>query len=130
MIARYLESLVSLFPLEKTKFSRFIWWGYFPVALVAVTGLSITIAAFNQSLGWEKSRIEVAFNVASQDRILVIQREFRHSLGIVQDIASFFEASEVVGRREFRKFVGPALKNQAIKGANTTRTIGSMPAVN
>jgi signal transduction histidine kinase len=113
MIARYLESLASLFPLEKTKVSRLTWWGYFPVALVAVTGLMITIAAFNQSLSWEKSRVEIAFQVASQDRILVVQREFRHSLGIVQDIASFFEASEVVGRREFRKFVGPALKNQA-----------------
>jgi len=93
--------------------SRLIWWGYFPVALVAMAGLLISTASFNQSLRWEKSQVEIAFNEASQDRILVAQREFSHSLGIVQDIASFFEASEVVGRREFRKFVGPALKNQA-----------------
>jgi hypothetical protein len=44
---------------------------------------------------------------------LVIQREIEQSLRIVLDMASFFEASEIVGRREFRKFVGPALKNQA-----------------
>jgi len=97
-IARHL-SLGSLFPLQKAKISGLIWWGYFPVALVAVTGLAITIAAFNQSLGWEKSRVEIAFNVASQDRILVVQREFRHSLGIVQDIASFFEALSSLSAR-------------------------------
>jgi len=113
LIERYFKSLVSLFTLEKTRFSRSIWWGYLPVALVAVTGLLIAISAFKQSLSWEKSQVEIAFSEASQDRILVIQREFRHALGIVQDIASFFEASEVIDRREFRKFVGPALKNQA-----------------
>ncbi|MDX2505285.1 MAG: CHASE domain-containing protein [Gammaproteobacteria bacterium] len=78
-----------------------------------MVGILITIAAFVQSLSWEKSRVEIAFREASQDRILVIQREIEYSLGIVQDIASFTEASEFVGRREFRKFVGPALKSQA-----------------
>jgi signal transduction histidine kinase len=90
-----------------------IWWSYFPVALVAILGLSITMALFIQSMHWEKNRVEVAFREAAQDRILVIQREIEHSLRIVLDIASFFEASDLVGRREFRKFVGPALKNQA-----------------
>ncbi|MCW8962610.1 MAG: CHASE domain-containing protein [Gammaproteobacteria bacterium] len=107
------HSIKSLSPQDKTGISRSIWWGYFPVALVASAGLLIAIASFNQSLSWEESQVEIAFSEASQDRILVIQREFRHALGIVEDIASFFEASEVVDRREFRKFVGPALKNQA-----------------
>jgi signal transduction histidine kinase len=89
------------------------WWGYFPVALVAILGLAITLALFAQSMRWERSQVEVAFREASQDRILVIQREIEHSLRIILDIASFFEASDTVGRREFRKFVGPALKNQA-----------------
>ena len=80
-----------------------IWWGYFPVALVAILGLAITMALFVQSMRWEKKQVEVAFREASQDRILVIQREIEHSLRIVLDIASFFEASETVGRREFRK---------------------------
>ena len=98
---------------EMAQIPRSVWWGYYPVALVAMIGILITIAAFAQSLSWEKSRVEIAFREASQDRILVIQREIENSLGIVQDIASFFEASEFVGRREFRKFVGPALKSQA-----------------
>lgn len=124
VIARYLESLVSLFPLGKIKVPSSIWWGYFPVSLVAVTGVSITMATFMQSLSWEKSQVETAFREASQDRILVIQRELTYSLGIVQDIASFFEASEIVDRREFRKFVGPALKNQA-----GIKTLGWVPVV-
>ncbi|MEN8165964.1 MAG: CHASE domain-containing protein [Pseudomonadota bacterium] len=110
---RYLAYSTSRQSAEKTQVPRSIWWGYFPVALVAVIGVLITIAAFIQSLSWEKGQVEIAFREASQDRILVIQREIKHSLGIVQDIASFFEASEIVDRREFRKFVGPALKRQA-----------------
>jgi signal transduction histidine kinase len=89
------------------------WGAYYPVVLVAVIGVSITYAAFMQSLNWERSQVEIAFREASQDRILVIQRELKHALGIIQDIASFFAASAFVGRREFRKFVGPALKRQA-----------------
>jgi signal transduction histidine kinase len=110
---RYLARSISWQSLVKMQLPRSIWWGYFPVALVAVIGVSITIAAFIQSSIWEKSQVEIAFHEASQDRILVIQRELKHSLGIIQDIASFFEASEIVDRREFRKFVGPALKRQA-----------------
>ncbi|MCU7936639.1 MAG: CHASE domain-containing protein [Candidatus Thiodiazotropha sp. (ex Dulcina madagascariensis)] len=98
---------------ESTESFRSLWWGYFPVVLVALIGVSISIAIFVQSLNWEKRQVEIAFQEASQDRISAIQREIKHFLGIVQDIASFFEASEIVGRREFRKFVGPALKNQA-----------------
>ena len=95
-----------------TTFSA-ILWGYFPVVLVALVGLSISIAVLIQSLNWERRQVEIAFHEAAQDRILLIQREVKFSLGIIRDIASFFEASETVGRREFRKFVGPALKNHA-----------------
>lgn len=98
---------------EKLNILKSLWWSYLPVALVGVIGVLTTVAAFIQSLGWEKRQVEIAFNEAAQDRILMIQREFSYSLGIVQDIASFIEASEALGRREFRKFVGPALKNQA-----------------
>ncbi|MET0044206.1 MAG: ATP-binding protein [Candidatus Thiodiazotropha sp. 6PLUC3] len=87
--------------------------GYIPVALVTVIGALISYGLFIQSINWEKQQVEVAFKEAAQDRILLIQREIKFSLGIVRDIASFIEASESVGRREFRKFVGPALTNHA-----------------
>ncbi|MEW8426038.1 MAG: CHASE domain-containing protein [Candidatus Thiodiazotropha sp.] len=110
---RYLTNISKRKRVEKSPDPRSIWWGYYPVVLVAVLGLAITLSLFIQSIRWEKSQVEIAFREASQDRILVIQREIEHSLRIVIDIASFFDASEIVGRREFRKFVGPALKNQA-----------------
>ncbi len=110
---RYLTSFSHRHQPEAAQIPKSIWWGYFPVALVAMMGASISIAAFVQSLNWEKNRAEIAFQETSQDRILFIQREIESYLGIVQDIASFFEASESVNRREFRKFVGPALKNHA-----------------
>ncbi len=113
LIEHYFPSLTRRQALVKSQVPRSIWWGYFPVALVTVIGVSISMAAFLHYLSWERSQVEIAFREASQDRILVIQRELKHTLAIVRDIASFFEASEIVGRREFRKFVGPALKRQA-----------------
>lgn len=110
---RYLENISLQLTPEMRSDPKSIWWGYFPVVLVAALGLLITMALFVQSMRWENRQVEIAFNEASQDRILVIQREIKHSLSIIQDIASYFEASEIVSRREFRKFVGPAVKNQA-----------------
>ena len=100
--------------LNKEKIStNSILWGYYPVALVAFIGLVISVGLFMQSMNWEKQQAEIAFHETAQERILLIKREIKFSLGIIQDIASFIEASEVVSRREFRKFVGPALKNRA-----------------
>lgn len=87
-----------------------IWWGYFPVSMVALLGLLITFYSFREITDWEKQRVYTAFREASQDRVLVVQREFKHTLATIKDIASYFEASSVVGRREFRKFVEPAIK--------------------
>ena len=56
-------------------------------------------------MGRDGERRDVA-----QDRVLVIQREFEHTLGLVRDVGNFVEPSRWVGRREFRKFVNPALK--------------------
>jgi signal transduction histidine kinase len=98
---------------DKTVSLNSILWSYFPVVLVTVAGLIISIGLFMQSLNWEERKVEIAFNETAQDRILLVRREIKFSLGIIQDIASFIEASETVGRTEFRKFVGPPLKNQA-----------------
>jgi signal transduction histidine kinase len=100
-------------PEEKPVSSHSILWGYFPVVLVTAAGLIISIGLFMQSLNWEERKVEIAFDETAQDRILLVHREIKFSLGIIQDIASFIDASETVGRTEFRKFVGPPLKNQA-----------------
>ncbi|MET0065624.1 MAG: ATP-binding protein [Candidatus Thiodiazotropha sp.] len=87
-------------------------WDYLPVALVALVSMSVTLGMFMQSVDWERRQTEISFREASQIRILLIQREINFSLSLVKDLASLFEASEAVGRREFRKFVAPALKNR------------------
>ena len=89
------------------------WMAYVPIALVALIGVLVTWHAFNVVSDWEHHRVQQAFHAAATDRVLMIQREIEQSLGVVQDIGSFFDASMWVGRREFRKFVGPALKRHA-----------------
>jgi signal transduction histidine kinase len=86
---------------------------YVPIALVTLLGVLVTWHAFNTVTDWERQRVQQAFRAAAIDRVLMVQREIEQNLGVVQDIGSFFDASEWVGRREFRKFVGPALKRHS-----------------
>jgi len=86
------------------------WSNYIPIALVAIFGLTVTWLLFQAVADWERQRVQNAFQAAASDRVLVIQREFAQTLGVVQDIGSFIDASPSIGRREFRKYVGPALK--------------------
>jgi len=87
-----------------------LWWGYFPVFVVALLGLVNTLYFFREVTNWETQQVATAFSEASQDRILVAHREIEYALSTIQDIATYFEASPEVGRREFRKFVEPAIK--------------------
>jgi signal transduction histidine kinase len=87
------------------------WMAYVPIALVALIGVTVTWQAFNVVTDWEHQRVQQAFRSAASDRVLMVQREIEQSLGVVQDIGSFFDASKWVGRRDFRKFAGPALKH-------------------
>lgn len=84
------------------------WRSYSPIALVGIFGLAITWFLYRAVADWERQRVNTAFQAAASDRVLVIQREFAYTLGVVQDIGSFIDASPSTGRREFRKFVGPA----------------------
>ena len=95
---------------KKTTGPDALWRSYTPIALVAIFGLTVTWLLFRAVADWERQRIQIAFRAAASDRVLVIQREFVYTLGVVQDIGSFIDASPSTGRREFRKFVGPALK--------------------
>ena len=90
-----------------------LWWSYLPATLVAILGVVIADSAYLLSLQREQHQVETAFQEAAQDRVLFVQREIIHAMTIVEDLASFFEASAVVERREFRKFVGPVLKRHA-----------------
>ena len=89
------------------------WVAYVPIVLVALIGVMVTWHAFNVATDWEHQRVQQAFRAAAIDRVLMVQREIEQNLGVVQDIGSFFNASKWVDRREFRKFVEPALKRHA-----------------
>jgi CHASE1-domain containing sensor protein len=84
-------------------------WRYAPVMAMVLASLLITGYTFQTVHRWETDRVQQAFSEAARDRYLVIQSEIEHALGVVRDVASFFDASPAVGRREFRKFVGPSL---------------------
>jgi signal transduction histidine kinase len=86
------------------------WWGYVPIALMAFIGVALTGYTFQKVTDWERREVHTAFRSAANDRKLVIQREIEHTLGVIQDVGNFIDASQQVGRREFRRFVGPALK--------------------
>jgi signal transduction histidine kinase len=89
------------------------WMAYVPIVLVAIIGVIVTWYAFTVASDWERHRVQQVFRAAATDRVLMIQREIEQSLGIVRDIGSFFDASKWVGRRDFRKFVGPVIKRHA-----------------
>lgn len=89
-----------------------LWWGYFPVFVVAMLGITNTIYFYRQVSNWERQQVATAFEQASNDRVLVVRREMEYALATVRDIATYFEASSEVRRREFRKFVEPAIKRQ------------------
>ncbi len=88
-------------------------WTYAPIILVAVIGVTVTWLVFAQITDLEQQRRLSAFSEAARDRLLVVQRELAYALGMVQDIGGFFEASRRVTRRQFREFVGPALRRNS-----------------
>jgi signal transduction histidine kinase len=88
-------------------------WTYAPIILMAVIGVTVTWLVFAQITDLEQQRRLSAFSEAARDRLLVVQRELAYALGMVQDIGGFFEASRSVTRRQFREFVGPALRRNS-----------------
>jgi PAS domain S-box-containing protein len=96
----------------RTSTNRFlvVWRNYIPIVLVALLGVVMTGLLFRELTNWEQQRVQNAFKEAAHDRILIIQREVVHALGLVQDLGNFIDASPRIGRREFRNFVNPALK--------------------
>lgn len=83
--------------------------GYVPIAIVALIGIIVTWDAFREINDWEHQRLTQEFRNAASDRVLMVQRELDLTLGVVRDIGSFIDASPRIGRKEYRKFVGPAL---------------------
>ncbi|MBK8637841.1 MAG: CHASE domain-containing protein [Chromatiaceae bacterium] len=90
------------------------WRSYGPIFVVALLGALGTWLVSARIADLENQRHFAAFSEAARDRLLVIQRELDYSLGLVQDLGSFFDAASMVTRRQFREFVGPTLKRNRI----------------
>ena len=54
-----------------------LWWGYIPVIVVTLLGILMTFQAYLEVNSWEEQRNSIAFRDASQDRVLVVQREIQ-----------------------------------------------------
>jgi signal transduction histidine kinase len=87
------------------------WASYIPIVFVGLLGVLATWHAFQEVNGWEQQRVLQEFKNNAIDRVLMIQREIEITQGIVQDVGRLFDASQWVGRRDFRKFVDPTLKH-------------------
>lgn len=87
-----------------------LWGTYVPIALVTLLGVTVTWHAFREVTGWERQRVQHTFYSAARDRVLVVQREIEYNLGVILDVGSFIETSRRIERREFRRFVAPAVK--------------------
>lgn len=98
--------------LRLREYRRLRGWGYLPIGVVSLIGGILTYNTYEEVRVLSRKQVEYSFQRAAQDRVLMVQREVEYSLSLVQDIASLFNASPVVGRRDFRRFVGPALRRQ------------------
>lgn len=105
---------------------RVVRHSYAPILLVLFLGAVADLFLYYKVKDLERQRIQTAFTATARDRVLVIQREIEHALGVVQDIGSFFENSPYVTRRDFREFVIPALKrNPGIQALSWAPKIGN-----
>lgn len=83
---------------------------YLPIGLVTVLGILITLVTFQRITELEDQEMQTTFLTAASDRILLIQREFDQAQATIEDIGTFFEGGQTITRRDFRRFIGPALK--------------------
>ena len=111
-MVKWLSSQVQLSgndPKPKAAAITLLSIGYVPIVIIALIGITVTWDAYQEIQDWEHQRLTQEFRNAASDRVLMIQRELDLMLGVVQDISSFIDASSRIGRKEYRKFVGPAL---------------------
>ena len=111
MAARFADWLRTYGPRIRAKISSLARSSHAQVLLLAALGVSITLVVGWRVTALERERAQSSFAEATRDRVLVTERALSHALGVLQDLASFFDTSAQVGRRQFREFVGPALKH-------------------
>ena len=87
--------------------------GYAPAVVALIAGTAVSAAAFVGLHHWEGRRIQLEFESAAHDRSLAIAQGAEEHKLVLESLCSFYAASELVTRCEFRKFVSPFLSRPA-----------------
>ncbi len=89
---------------------------YLIVIPIALTGIVLTILAFNTINHHERDVLYATFNIAAANRIEHIEDRINLHLSSVNVIKALFESQQTVSRDNFKKFVAPILEqNPAIR---------------
>ena len=105
-----LEGVEQIISTEQRKFKHFIY-----PALIFLLGVSISVFLYYGATKIEDDRLRSAFEEQSfNDITSAVVNELRVALSAVQDIESFFAASEFVSRQEFSVFVGHELEENKV----------------
>lgn len=82
---------------------------YFPFAIVAAIGLSLSLIAFLLVREIEQSRFAIQFNALAAERVNVLQQQIDRDLDTVASLAALYDSSREVERREFQIFAANLL---------------------
>jgi signal transduction histidine kinase/ActR/RegA family two-component response regulator len=86
---------------------------HLPVALAAVVGVALSTLVFFLIRGWERDRMDNAFDIAAQNVISIFKRGIDSNVNALESVGSFYAASVEVEPREFSSFVRPYLDRYA-----------------
>jgi len=81
-----------------------------PVVLVVCVGVFFSFAGFVLTRSLENKKIESSFIFAADERVLVIKDTLREEITILEALYSFYGASNLVTRSEFKNFTLPLIK--------------------
>ncbi len=76
-----------------------------PAVLALCVGCALSVLAFKAVRKWEQRRVQSRFERMSGNCVAAVQKTVALGLGVFRSIESFYAASQVVERHEFRAFV-------------------------
>jgi CHASE1-domain containing sensor protein len=91
------------------------WWNasrlrYALIAVVALAGVSLSVASYTLSRDAEIERAAAAFAIDAHIRVAAVEDTLAQDIGALQSIGAFYTASMAVTRDEFNLFTGAILR--------------------
>lgn len=96
--------------LKPTKKTQGAWWKLpryraLTVIGVVVLGVIASVALFVTVRGWERTRLQAAFDQMAADRVYVVLNGINNNVGALQSIRAFYAVNEGIQEPGFRTFV-------------------------